>query len=104
MGVFAANRQGGAKKQKAGRCSAWKVNEGKTKKGNASEETDFGEIRRIPQDLANHKQGIEEQNLKQQDPELRDEFKVVVMTVPDQWRVFLVSKLHPIGSHVPYLC
>lgn len=83
MGVFAANRQGGAKKQKAGRCSAWKVNEGKTKKGNASEKTDFREIRRIPHDLANHKQGIEEQNRKHQNSELRDILKEVVMTVTD---------------------
>ena len=83
MGVFAANRKGGAKQQKAGRCSAWKVNEGKTKKGNASEETDFGEIRRIPQYHANHKQGIEEQNRKHQHAELREVLKEVVMTVTD---------------------
>ena len=83
MGVFAANRQGGAKKQKAGRCSAWKVNEGKTKKGNASEKTDFREIRRIPHDLANHKQGIEEQNRKHQNSELRDVLKEVGMPVTD---------------------
>ena len=83
MGVFAANRQGGAKQQKAGRCPAWKVNEGKTKKGNASEKTDLWKIRRIPHDLANHKQGIEEQNRKHQHAELRDVFKEVVMTVTD---------------------
>ena len=104
MGVFAANRQGGAKKQKAGRCSTWKVNEGKTKKGNASEKTDFWESRRIPHDLANPKQGIEEQNRKHQHSELREVFKEVVMTVTDEWRVFLVGKVQPIGSHVPYLC
>ena len=83
MRVFAANCQSGTKQQKAGRCSAWKVNEGKTKKGNASEKTDFGEIRRIPHDLANNKQGIEEQNGKHQHSELRDVFKEVVMTVTD---------------------